>query len=109
MTDVTREENLVHRLAREVMLAVSQVAVAKRRIDVDLVLSVSHIIKLLVRKAKPPSLVIVARSIGDPVGTVGKCKEVLLEFCKRELSLERNTVPDDVEIRPIKVNDCFST
>jgi hypothetical protein len=108
MTDVTREEHLVRRLARKVVLAVSQVAVAERRIDVDLVLLVGHIIKLFVRKAKPPGLVIVAGPIGDPVGTVGESEQVLLEFSERELALERYAVPDEVEVRPVKVDDGFS-
>jgi hypothetical protein len=104
MADVTRKQDFVLRFASDVMLAIGQMTVPKRRVDTDFVLSIRHSAQLLMRQAEAPCFPVVTRSVGNPIGTVLKGKEMFLELLKRKSSPKRNAVADDVQVTCPEVN-----
>src|SRR6266702_5317242 len=105
MTNMTRDQYLIGRTTAHIALSVCQVPVFERRVDADFVVAVRERQHLAMGQAESPVFLIVRRAVRDPVRSIGKRKQVRLEFAQWHGRVHRRTVIQDVQVALPKVHD----
>jgi pantothenate kinase-related protein Tda10 len=67
---MARNQNLVSALSRRIELSVTQCSVREARVNADFILTFLKLLQLTVRQTKAPIFLVVAGSIGTPIGPI---------------------------------------
>jgi hypothetical protein len=105
MADVSGNQHLIRQLAGEKQLPVGKRPRRKIAVDVDAVRFVLHRSPEIVRHAEAPIVSEVTRTIGNKLGLVGKCVDVLRKLSAAHLFVNRLAVAYDVQIVVRKINE----
>src|SRR5579862_6935383 len=105
---MTGDQHLIRRGSGEKALSVTQVTILQRGVNTYLILALPKCHHLIVGKAKSPVLVIVGRTVRNPVRMFRQRKKMRLEFIKRHNCTHRNTVVQDVQVTFAEVNHALA-
>jgi hypothetical protein len=99
MANVARNQDFSCALSRQENLPIGETAVKMFAVNNDTERSsgASHLLSLLLSETKPPTLLVVARSVGDGIGKLRVNKKVLLQFLPPDCQVNSNAVVDYME------------
>src|SRR5215831_9717692 len=104
MTDMAGNEHLTLFLSSDDTLPVSQGTVLECRDDADFIGSLWQLIELPLREAESPTLLVIRRSIGNPVRIISQRMKIWPEVRQRHSGLHWHAVVNDMEVTLLKIN-----
>ena len=99
-----RQEDLVLALPGQVALPVGERAWRQSAVDHDVVEAVSQLVELRLRETEPPASRVVGRVVRNPRGVLRVRLQVRPELLERHHLVNRFAVPDDVQVRRLKIH-----
>ena len=105
MAEVGREEQFILGLTRNDQFTIGQTPRLERAVDTDLIGLVGQLLFLPLRHAEAPTLLIIGGDIGNPVGLVGLCIDMLEQFFPTHRLVDGQGITQHMEVALTEIDD----
>jgi hypothetical protein len=108
MANVTGKQDFVGSFSWKIVFSVRQMPVLQRGIDQNFVRVLPQLKETLVAQTKTPRLLVIARSVRNPLRMVRQGKNVRLQFIQGHRLSDGLAVADDMQVAGSEVGDFFA-
>ena len=105
MAKVSREKQFILGLTRNDQFAIGQAPRLERAIDANLIGLIGQLLLLSLRHTEAPALFIIGSDIGNPVGLVGLCIDMLEQFLPTHRLVNGQGITQHMEVALTEIDD----